>query len=214
MPPRWLQTPSGYLRSQGEDRVSSLVLSAGFGLSIAGAVALALKTSHDPTIQKSGVLHYVDVSLILAIATVYYAGWGTWVRRRVRATLRTGTLTCFASSCVPLILGSGLSLASSYAVSLAILALILWSVRLGLGHTEHDGELRFIWPVFLMLAITAISTIYFGHTSPWELAAPWSLIALGGVAYVLPHRPWSHVAWHLLALSAIVAHYVTVWRLT
>jgi len=209
---RWLRTPSGYLRSQGEDYISSLLLSAGFGLTVAGTIALALKASRDPVAQVAGVAHCGAVSLVLAIATVYYAGWGTWVRRRVRGAVRTGTLACCASGCVPVILGSDAHLVLGSAASLAILALALWAAR---GQpASQDSTLGLVWPAALMLAATALVAVYAGHTSPWELAAPWFLIALGGVAYVLPHRPWSHVAWHLLALSAIVAHYVTVWRLT
>ena len=211
---RWLQTPSSYLRSQEEDYVSSLVLSAGFGLMLAGTIALALKASHDSVAHVAGIAHCGAVSLVLAIATVYYAGWGTWVRRRIRTTLRVGTLVCFASSCVPVLPGSDMHLELSSATSLAILALALRTVRLQPSSDSQDNMFRFVWPASLMLIATTFTTIYFGHTNPQELAVPVSLITLGGIAYVLPYRVWSHMTWHILALSALVAHYITVWRLT
>lgn len=212
MLPYWLRAPNSYLRSETEDRVSALLVSVGFGLSVAGTIALAMRTCHDSIAQWSSVTYFSIITLTLALSITYYSGWGTWIRRRVRNVLRAMVALCCAMAWIPLLLTTGAHPLYSAVITLYNLGLVVWVVKKKFSMVDTSGTL---WPaliLFMALINSICAMVIHSDMSHLTLAIPSALLIIGGIPLITPYRPWSHAAWHVFTLAACVAYYIITWQ--
>lgn len=173
---------------------------------------MAMKECHDPVLLWASVAHFSIVSLTLAISVVYYAGWGTWIRRRIRSALRTMVLLCCAGAWIPLLFGTGVHTLICAAIVLFNFGLIFWTIKKKLPTEAPERTPRLTWTSLIILSNSLFTAAHHGHISAWALAIPTFLFMVGGVAYVFPYRQWLHATWHFFAIAACLAYYVIVWQ--
>lgn len=180
-------------------------------MSIAGTIALAMRESHDPIAQWSGVTLFTIITLTLLVSTMYYAGWGSWIRRRVRHVLRVMALLCCAMAWTPILLAVNLDPLMCCVNVICNLFLIGWVVKNKLPTIDLTGTLWPVWMSFMTLANSACVAMLYTNIDHTALAVPSVLLACGGLMFIFSHKQWLHVVWHIFMLAACIAHYVITW---
>ena len=209
---RWLPIANCYLRSREEDYVSALILSVGLGLSAAGTIACALRPCGDLIAHIAAVSYPATVALMSALAIVYYVGWGSWIRRRLRQPLRSMALLCCIGACAPISLGSGAPELLGGVLMLFLCAISLWAALKRKVTSPTGSTAGLIWTVAFMIASVLFVVVRWEYISWSIFAAPGALLSLGVIAYCIPYRPWAHAVWHVFMIAAACTHYAVVWQ--
>lgn len=154
----------------------------------------------------------VTLSVTLATAVIYYAAWGTWIRRRLRKPLYSLALLCSVSVCSSALFGSHMNPAIAGISTVGCLLLVAWFVwkRLVRDTPGWDRNSALIHAALLCFSLCVCTVV--GHLEPSIFILPVGLFSLGATTCILPYRSWLHVIWHAMAIAAASTYYSVLWQ--
>jgi len=198
--------PNRYLRTETEERAGALVQAFGLGLSVAGAMALALRPGIMASAAVFSFLYFMALFFTITTGCIYRSAWGTPARPRLRHSLYVAIL-------FSIVLGITLLIASGPPnIWGALLSIIAWAHALYFVRSARSGYIQneivhvglsVVWILVAALATcgSSFGTILMGLTG---------LIAAG--LYSAPYRPYLHAMGDFALIMVACTHYYIVWQ--
>ena len=204
-----------YLRESDEEVYNALTHAVGFGLFMAGTVAIFLKGwDIDPLWGIAGFIYGFSQSLTYLSSTIYHIISSPVVKRKWRLVDHLTIYLAIAGTYTPIFI-IGTPSPWNYIFITAIWGMCLWGAHYKF---HHIGENE-IFSVVLYLILGWVGIIVFGLASSTAIQESFDLILAGGAIYTLgtyfyyrDFSKYNHTIWHIMVLIASVIHYYAVWN--
>jgi hemolysin III len=204
-----------YLRENDEEVYNALTHAVGFGLFIAGTIAVFLKGWQiDPLWGIAGFIYGFFQTMTYFSSTVYHIISSPVIKKKWRLIDHLTIYLAIAGTYTPIFI-IGLEAPWSY-----ILVVLIW-VMCGWGahyKYHHIGENE-VFSVVLYLLLGWIGLLVFGVANSDAIQNSFNLIIGGGLIYTAgtyfyyrDFTKYNHTIWHMLSLVASLVHYYAVWN--
>jgi hemolysin III len=204
-----------YLRENDEEVYNALTHAVGFGLFVAGTIAVFLRGWNiDPVWGIAGFIYGFSQTLTYLTSSVYHIISSPVIKKKWRLIDHLTIYLAIAGTYTPIFV-IGLSAPWSY-----ILVILMWGLCCWGAHYKyhHIGENE-VFSVILYLILGWVGILVFGIATSVAIQESFDLIIGGGLVYTVgtyfyysDYTKYHHTLWHIMVLIASAIHYYAVWN--